>query len=63
MTRGILHIILDLIENGIPLIPFHQAFYDEEGRIKTELLLADGAHPDREGYRQMFEQIDISIFD
>ncbi len=50
-------------ENGIPLIPFHQAFYDEEGRIKTELLLADGAHPDREGYRQMFEQIDISIFD
>jgi len=50
-------------ENGIALIPFHQAFFDQEGRIKSELLLADGAHPEREGYRRMFEQIDISIFD
>lgn len=49
--------------NNIALIPFHQAFYDQDGGVKTELLLLDGGHPDKEGYRQMFEQIDLSIFD
>ncbi len=50
-------------ENNIPLIPFHQAFFDEKGRVITELLLADGGHPDKEGYRLMFELIDTAIFD
>lgn len=44
------------------IIDFSQAFYDEAGNIKTELLLADGGHPSQEGYKQMFMQININIF-
>ncbi len=50
-------------ENDISLIPFHRAFFDEEGHIKADLLLADGGHPDKEGHRRMFELIDTSVFD
>jgi lysophospholipase L1-like esterase len=48
--------------NDIPVIPFNRAFYDENGRLRTELLLLDGAHPAAEGYQEMFRQIDPSIF-
>jgi len=47
---------------GLPVIDFAAAFYDEAGNIKRELLLADGGHPDIEGYKQMFKQIDLRIF-
>lgn len=47
---------------NIDIIDFSKAFFDEEGNIKTELLLADGGHPSREGYKQMFNQIDLDIF-
>lgn len=47
---------------NIAIIDFSKAFFDSEGNIKTELLLDDGGHPSREGYKQMFNQIDLSIF-
>lgn len=47
---------------NISFIDFSQAFYDEENNIKTELLLADGGHPTKEGYKQMFKQINLDIF-
>jgi lysophospholipase L1-like esterase len=50
-------------EQGIAVIDFSQAFYDQSGQLKTELLLPDGGHPTRKGYKAMFEQIDLSIFD
>jgi len=50
-------------ELELPLIDFAAAFYDEEGNIKSELLLADGGHPDTTGYQAMFAQIDPTIFD
>lgn len=50
-------------ENNIPLIPFHDAFFDEAGELRTGLLLADGGHPDQNGYKRMFELIDVSVFD
>lgn len=46
----------------IPVIEFNRAFYDDNGRLRTELLLMDGAHPMVEGYQEMFKQIDMSIF-
>ena len=46
----------------IPVIPFNRAFYDKSGRLRTELLLLDGAHPAVEGYQEMFKQIDLNIF-
>ncbi|WP_054695582.1 SGNH/GDSL hydrolase family protein [Syntrophomonas palmitatica] len=49
-------------EKGIPIIDFAAAFFDANGNIKKELLLADGGHPDIEGYQEMFKQIDLSIF-
>ncbi len=49
-------------QHGIPVIHFHQAFYNQEGKILNQLLAADGAHPTREGYQAMFAQIDTSIF-
>jgi len=49
-------------QNDIPVIDFDQAFYDQNKRILTELLAADGAHPTKEGYLAMFAQIDTSIF-
>ncbi len=49
-------------QHGIPVINFHQAFYNQEGKILNQLLAADGAHPTQEGYQAMFAQIDTSIF-
>lgn len=48
-------------EHDIPVIAFNRAFYDDNGRLRTELLLMDGAHPTVEGYREMFKQIDLRI--
>lgn len=50
-------------ELDLPIINFAAAFYDEEGHIKSELLLADGGHPDTTGYQAMFAQINPSIFE
>lgn len=47
---------------NLDVIDFSKAFYDSDGNIKTDLLLADGGHPSREGYKQMFKQIDLNIF-
>lgn len=47
---------------SLGVIDFSAAFYDEKGQLKTELLLPDGGHPTREGYRRMFAQIDLSMF-
>ena len=49
-------------ENKFKIIDFTAAFYDEHGRLRLELLLADGAHPASAGYIEMFKQIDVSIF-
>jgi acyl-CoA thioesterase-1 len=49
-------------ENSIKIIDFARAFYDSNGRMRTELLLADGGHPTENGYRAMFEVIDLGIF-
>jgi len=49
-------------EHDLEVIDFAAAFYDENGNLKSELLLADGGHPDINGYRAMFDQIDLSIF-
>lgn len=48
---------------AITVIPFHLAFYNDKGELRSELLLSDGGHPTEEGYREMFKQIDFSIFD
>ncbi|HWQ75428.1 MAG TPA: SGNH/GDSL hydrolase family protein [Syntrophomonas sp.] len=50
-------------DHNISIIPFNQAFYDQNGHINTRLLSADGAHPTREGYRAMFACIDLPVFD
>jgi len=50
-------------EHNLQVIDFASAFYDEKGNLKTELLLADGGHPDINGYQAMFDQIDLSIFE
>lgn len=49
-------------ENDLPLIDFAAAYFDPEGNIRSELLLPDGAHPNKNGYRAMFEVIDLNIF-
>ena len=49
-------------ENQFQVIDFSAAFYDEQGELRTELLLADGGHPAITGYIEMFKQIDINIF-
>jgi len=49
-------------EHNLKIINFAKAFFDESGKIKSDLLLADGAHPDTKGYEAMFAQIDLSIF-
>lgn len=46
----------------LPLINFYQAFFNPDGALRHELLLADGAHPSEAGYREMFGQIDLNIF-
>ncbi|MGE5389830.1 MAG: SGNH/GDSL hydrolase family protein [Deltaproteobacteria bacterium] len=50
-------------EKVLPIIDFAAAFYDQYGQLRKELLLADGGHPDISGYKEMFKQIDLSIFD
>lgn len=49
-------------ENGVPVIDFGAAFLDSSGKVKEELLLADGAHPSRAGYQALFDQIDTKVF-
>jgi lysophospholipase L1-like esterase len=48
-------------QNDLKVIDFASAFY-ENSRLRTELLLADGGHPTEEGYRAMFDIVDVSIF-
>ncbi len=47
---------------NLQVIDFASAFYDNDGHLKTNLLLADGGHPSQEGYKQMFKQINLDIF-
>ena len=49
-------------QNDLPVIDFAAAYFDAEGKIRSELLLPDGAHPNKNGYRAMFEEIDKNIF-
>lgn len=49
-------------QNNIRVINFASAFYDNDGHLRTELLLPDGGHPTEEGYRAMFDTIDLTIF-
>lgn len=49
-------------QNNIEIIDFAQAFYESNGCISTELLLADGGHPTEKGYQAMFGVIDLNIF-
>lgn len=51
------------LEHSIKVINFAAAFYDEKGKVRSDLLLADGGHPDISGYQAMFEQIDLSLFE
>lgn len=39
-------------EKGIAVINFYKAFFDDGGRVRTELF-ADGAHPNLAGYKTM----------
>jgi lysophospholipase L1-like esterase len=49
-------------EKEIQIIDFSKAFYDQQGKVSGEFLLADGGHPDIAGYQAMFGQIDLNIF-
>jgi acyl-CoA thioesterase-1 len=49
-------------KHQIPVINFAAAFYDEMGKIRTDLLLADGGHPTIEGYQAMFKVINLEVF-
>ena len=49
-------------DNEMPVIPFHRAFIDDDGEVKTELLLADGGHPTEAGFTELYQMIDLSIF-
>ncbi len=49
-------------QNNIPVIDFAAAFFNRDGSVRTELLLADGGHPNKEGYQAIFNQIDLNIF-
>lgn len=50
-------------DTNLPVIRFHDAFYDENGNLKSELLLDDGGHPSLKGYKAMFKQIDLTVFE
>ncbi|MEN6351515.1 MAG: SGNH/GDSL hydrolase family protein [Syntrophomonas sp.] len=50
-------------EKQLKIINFDHAFFDENGNLKEELLLADGGHPSMAGYQAMFEQIDLTVFE
>ncbi len=49
-------------QNKLAVIDFASAFYDSNGKIRLEYLLADGGHPTRQGYQALFAQIDINLF-
>ncbi|MDD4171842.1 MAG: SGNH/GDSL hydrolase family protein [Syntrophomonas sp.] len=49
-------------QNDIPVIDFAAAFFDSNGQIRTELLLADGGHPTQDGYQAIFNQLDFEVF-
>ncbi|HEX3011946.1 MAG TPA: SGNH/GDSL hydrolase family protein [Syntrophomonadaceae bacterium] len=49
-------------KNGINIIDFASAFYDENDSMRTEMLMPDGGHPTEEGYRAMYNTIDLGIF-
>lgn len=50
-------------EQNHRVIDFAAAFYDETGRVRSDLLLADGGHPTQAGYDEIFKQIDLEVFD
>ncbi len=50
-------------ENNLAVIDFAAAFFDSNGKIRLEYLLADGGHPTREGYRALYAQIDLKVFE
>ncbi|MCW3490737.1 GDSL-type esterase/lipase family protein [Dethiobacter alkaliphilus] len=45
---------------GLPVIPFHKAFYDAAGRFKTQLT-TDGCHPNIDGYEAMAEVAEKAV--
>lgn len=49
-------------QKELQIIDFSLPFFDDKGRVRGDLLLADGGHPSRAGYKAMFEQIDPGIF-
>ena len=49
-------------QEDLQIIDFSRPFYDDKGRVRSDLLLADGGHPSRAGYQAMFAQIDLKIF-
>lgn len=49
-------------ENDIPVIDFAAAFFNNAGDMKTDLLLPDGGHPTKQGYKEIFNQIDFKVF-
>jgi len=50
-------------QQNIDVIDFAAAFFDADGKIRSELLLADGGHPTIDGYRAIFAQIDFKVFE
>lgn len=50
------------LQNDISVIDFAAAFFDSNGAVRCDLLLADGGHPTKEGYKAIFDQIDLNIF-
>lgn len=49
-------------DNNLKCIEFQQAFYNEKDELRSELLLADGGHPSKKGYQEMFKQIPKNLF-
>ncbi|MDD3889817.1 MAG: GDSL family lipase, partial [Syntrophomonadaceae bacterium] len=49
-------------QKHLAVINFARAFYDDNGVLRHELLLDDGGHPSVKGYKAMFEQIDLNVF-
>ncbi|MDD2586481.1 MAG: SGNH/GDSL hydrolase family protein [Syntrophomonadaceae bacterium] len=49
-------------QKHLAVINFARAFYDDNGELRHELLLDDGGHPSVKGYKAMFEQIDLNVF-
>ncbi len=49
-------------QKDITIIDFSKAFLGPDGELQRQYLLADGAHPSETGYREMFKQIDLTLF-